>query len=39
LRRDAQSLLWDARDAAAAIAQMTAGKSFADFDLILRSTV
>jgi uncharacterized protein with HEPN domain len=41
LRRDAKSLLWDARDAATAIANMTAGKSFADFDsgLVLRSAV
>jgi uncharacterized protein with HEPN domain len=41
LRRDPKSLLWDARDAGAAIANMTAGKSFADFDgdLILRSAV
>jgi uncharacterized protein with HEPN domain len=41
LRRDPKSLLWDARDAATAIADMTAGKSFADFDsdLVLRSAV
>jgi uncharacterized protein with HEPN domain len=41
LRRDRKSLLWDASDAAAAIAGMTAGKSFRDFDndLVLRSAV
>ena len=41
LRRDAKSLLWDARAAIAAIASMTAGKSFSDFDadLVLRSAV
>ncbi len=41
MRRDPKSLLWDARDAATAIAVMTAGKSFADFDsdLVLRSAV
>jgi uncharacterized protein with HEPN domain len=41
LRRDAKSLLWDARDAATAISNMTAGKSFPDFDtdLVLRSAV
>jgi uncharacterized protein with HEPN domain len=41
LRRDPKILLWDARDATAAIADMTAGKSFADFDadLVLRSAV
>jgi uncharacterized protein with HEPN domain len=41
LRRDAKSLLWDARDAGRAITDMTAGKSFADFDsdLLLRSAV
>jgi uncharacterized protein with HEPN domain len=41
LRHDRKSLLWDASNAAAAIADMTAGKSFADFDndLILRSAV
>jgi uncharacterized protein with HEPN domain/predicted nucleotidyltransferase len=41
LRRDPKSLLWDARDAAKAIADMTAGKSFSDFDsdLVLRSAV
>jgi uncharacterized protein with HEPN domain len=41
LRRDPKSFLWDARDAATAIADMTAGKGFADFDgdLVLRSAV
>ena len=41
MRRDPKSLLWDAREAAAAIDTMTAGKSFADFDsdLVLRSAV
>jgi len=41
LRHDPKSLLWDARDAATAIADMTAGKSFADFDsdIVLRSAV
>jgi uncharacterized protein with HEPN domain len=41
LKRDAKSLLWDAREAAEAIAAITAGKSFADFndDIILRSAV
>jgi uncharacterized protein with HEPN domain len=41
LRRDAKSLLWDARDAGRAITDMTAGKSFADFDsdLLLRFAV
>jgi uncharacterized protein with HEPN domain len=41
LRRDAQSLLWDAREAANAIAAMTTGKTFADFDrdIMLRSAV
>ena len=41
MRRDRKSLLWDAGDAAKAIADMTAGKSFADFDndLVLRSAV
>jgi hypothetical protein len=39
LRRDPKSLLWDARDAATALVDMTTGKSFADFDsdLVLRS--
>jgi uncharacterized protein with HEPN domain len=41
LRRDPKSLLWDARDAATAIANMTAGRTFAEFDsdLVLRSAV
>ena len=41
MQRDPKSLLWDARDAANAIATMTAGKSFADFDrdIVLRSAV
>ena len=41
LRRDAKSLLWDARAPITAIASMTAGKSFSDFDanLVLRSAV
>ena len=41
MKRDPKSLLWDARDAADAIAAMTAGKAFADFDrdIVLRSAV
>ena len=41
MKRDPRTLLWDARDAADAIAAMTAGKSFADFDsdIVLRSAV
>lgn len=41
MKRDPKSLLWDAREAANAIAAMTAGKSFADFDgdIVLRSAV
>jgi uncharacterized protein with HEPN domain len=41
LRRNRKSLLWDASNAGTAIADMTAGKSFADFDndLVLRSAV
>ncbi len=41
MRRDPKSLLWDAREAANAIAVMTAGKTFADFDadIVLRSAV
>lgn len=41
MKRDPKSLLWDARDAADAIATMTAGKTFADFDreIVLRSAV
>ncbi len=41
MRRDPKSLLWDARNAATALVDMAAGKSFADFDsdLVLRSAV
>ncbi len=41
MRRDPKSLLWDAQDAADTIANMTAGKAFADFDrdVVLRSAV
>lgn len=41
MRRDPKSFLWDARDAANAIAAMTAGRSFEDFDrdIVLRSAV
>ncbi len=41
MKRDPKSLLWDTRDAANAIATMTAGKSFLDFDrdIVLRSAV
>jgi uncharacterized protein with HEPN domain len=41
LQRDPKGLLWDARDAANAIAATTAGKSFEDFDrdIVLRSAV
>jgi uncharacterized protein with HEPN domain len=41
LRRDPKGFLWDARSAATAIADMTRGKSFVDFDsdLVLRSAV
>jgi uncharacterized protein with HEPN domain len=41
LKRDPKALVWDAREAATAIADMTAGKGFADFDrdLVLRSAV
>ena len=41
MRRDAKTLLWDARAAVAAIADMTTGRSFPDFDsdLVLRSAV
>jgi uncharacterized protein with HEPN domain len=41
LQRDPKSLLRDAREAANAIAAMTAGKTFADFDrdIVLRSAV
>ena len=41
MKRDPKSLLWDARDSADAVAAMTVGKSFADFDsdIVLRSAV
>ena len=41
MRRDPKSLLWDARNAASAIADMTMGKTFTDFDgdIVLRSAV
>ncbi|HUD86486.1 MAG TPA: HepT-like ribonuclease domain-containing protein, partial [Xanthobacteraceae bacterium] len=41
MQRDPKGLLWDTREAANAIAMMTAGKTFADFDgdIILRSAV
>jgi uncharacterized protein with HEPN domain len=41
LKRDPKSLLWDAREAANAIAAMTVGKTFEDFDrdIVLRSAV
>jgi uncharacterized protein with HEPN domain len=41
VKRDPKSLLWDACDAANAIAVMTAGKTFAEFagDIVLRSAV
>jgi len=41
LRRDPKSLLWDARNAATASADMTAGKTFKNFDgdIVLRSAV
>lgn len=41
MRRDPKSLLWDAQEAADAIAAMTAGKDFAAFDgdIVLRSAV
>jgi uncharacterized protein with HEPN domain len=41
LQRNPKGLLWDAREAANAIAMMTAGKTFADFDrdIVLRSAV
>jgi uncharacterized protein with HEPN domain len=41
LQRDPKALLWDAREAANAIADMTAGKGFDDFDgdIVLRSAV
>ena len=34
MKRDPKSLLWDACEAANAIAAMTAGKTFEDFDQI-----
>jgi uncharacterized protein with HEPN domain len=41
LKRDPKVFLWDAREAANAIAAMTAGRTFAEFsdDIILRSAV
>jgi uncharacterized protein with HEPN domain len=41
LERDPKAFLWHAREAAALIAEFTAGKSFADFDgdKLLRSAV
>ena len=41
MRRDPKSLLWDARDAANAIAAMTKEKTFSEFanDIVLRSAV
>jgi uncharacterized protein with HEPN domain len=41
LRRDPNSLLWDAREAAGVIATIAAGKTFDDFDrdIVLRSAV
>ncbi len=41
MSRDARSFLWDAQEAASAIATMTVGKSFADFDgdIVVRSAV
>ena len=41
MKRDPKSLFWDAGEAANAIAAMTAGKSFTDFDgdIVLRSAV
>jgi uncharacterized protein with HEPN domain len=41
LRRDPKVLLWDAKDAADAIAAMTAGKTFEQLvgDIVLRSAV
>ena len=41
MQRDPKGLLWDAREAANAIAAMTEGKSFEDFerDIVLRSAV
>jgi uncharacterized protein with HEPN domain len=41
LKRDPRVFLWDAREAANAIAAMTAGRTFAEFsnDIVLRSAV
>jgi uncharacterized protein with HEPN domain len=41
LKRDPRCLLWDASEAADAIAAMASGKTFADFDrdIVLRSAV
>jgi len=41
LRRDPNSLLWDAREAATVIATIAAGKTFDDFDrdIVIRSAV
>lgn len=41
MKRDPKGFLWDARSAAEAIATMTAGRTFADFDgdIVLRSAV
>lgn len=41
MKRDPKSLLWDACNAADAIANMTAGKTFIEFDrdIVLRSAV
>lgn len=41
MKRDPKSLLWDARDAADAVAAMTTDKTFAAFagDIVLRSAV
>lgn len=41
MKRDPKALLWDARDAADVIADITAQKSYADFDrdVVLRSAV
>ena len=41
MKRDPKVLLWDARESAKAIAGMTDGKSFTDFDgdIVLRSAI
>lgn len=41
MKRDPRALLWDAREAADAIAMMAEGRSFADFDrdIMLRSAI